>query len=260
MKNHFIYSYAGNKRNETENFLNHINLDNIKNIIEPFCGSSAISYAIWLQNKDKFNYYLNDSDKKLFDIYKLMKEETIEDIENKVNDYAKNIKNKDDWLYEFKNNDKTLYSYIFFKKFSALGRYGFYPNDKKNIYNFKITKETKDFIEFIKQPYVHITHGDWFEVFETFKNDEQSLIMLDPPYIMACNDFYSDRKLNVYQYFYDNKMELMKAHIYFILEDHWILRMLFMNNNILLKYGKKYEVSKKLTNHIIIYNHISQET
>jgi site-specific DNA-adenine methylase len=256
MKNHFIFSYLGNKRNETENFLNNIKLDNIKNIIEPFCGSSAISFAIWLQNKDKFNYYLNDSDKKLNEVYKLMKNETIEEIEEKVNDYAKNIKNKEDWLYALKNNDTNIYSYIFFKKFSALGSYGFYPNNKNNKYNFKITKETREFIEFIKQPYVHITLDDWFEVFAKFKDDESALFMIDPPYVMACNDFYSDRKLNMYQYFFDNKIETNKAHIYLILEDHWILRLLFSSNSILLKYAKMYEISKKKTNHIIIYNHI----
>jgi site-specific DNA-adenine methylase len=255
MKNHFIYSYLGNKRNETEIFLNNIKLDNIKNIIEPFCGSSAMSFAIWLEHEDKFDYYLNDSDKRLIDVYDLMKNETIEEIEKNVNEFSKNIKNKDDWLYELKNNDRTIYSYIFFKKFSGLGRYGFYPNDKKNVYNFKITKETIQFIEFIKQPYVHITHGDWFEVFSQFKDDEHSIFMIDPPYIMACNDFYTDRKLNMYQYFYDHKIERNKAHIYLILEDHWILRMLFANNNILLKYAKTYQITKKATNHIIIYNH-----
>ena len=50
-------------------------------------------------------------------------------------------------------------------------------------------------------------------------------------------------------------MESNKSHIYLILEDHWILRMLFANNKILLKYAKQYQVSKKETNHIIIYNH-----
>ena len=254
MKNHFIFSYSGNKRNETQNFLDNIKLDNIKNIIEPFCGSSAISFAIWLEHQDKFNYYLNDSDKRLIEVYKIMKNETIEEIEKNVNEFSKNIKNKDDWLYELKNNDRTTYSFIFFKKFSGMGRYGFYPNDKKNIYNFKITKETRQFIDFIKQPYVHITHGDWFEVFEPFKNDETSLFMIDPPYIMACNDYYTDKKLNMYQYFYNNKIENNKAHIYLILEDHWILRMLFENNKILLRYDKKYELSKKATHHIIIYN------
>ena len=46
MKNHFIFSYAGNKRNESENILEKINFNNIETIIEPFCGSSAISFHI----------------------------------------------------------------------------------------------------------------------------------------------------------------------------------------------------------------------
>lgn len=256
MKNHFLFSYIGNKRNETKQFLDNIKLDGIKNIIEPFCGSSAISFSIWLNNKDKnFNYYLNDSDKKLIEVYELMKNETIEEIEKKINEFGDNIHNKEEWVNEFKNNDNTIYSYIYFKKFSALGRYGFYPLGR-NISKFKISKETKEFIEFIKQPNVYITLGDWFEVFDKFKNDETALFMIDPPYIMACNDFYTDKKLNMYQYFYDNKIENFKSHIYLILEDHWILRCLFANNKILLKYAKKYEISKKQTNHIIIYNYI----
>ena len=256
MKNHFLYSYLGNKRNETKQFLDNIKLDDIKNIIEPFCGSSAISFSIWLNNKDKnFNYYLNDSDKKLIEVYDLMKNETIEEIEKKINEFGDNIHNKEEWKNEIKNNDNTIYSYIFFKKFSALGRYGFYPLEKKK-FNFKISKETKEFIEFIKQPNVYITHGDWFEVFDKFKNDKTSLFMIDPPYIMACNDFYTDKKLNMYQYFYDNKIENFKSHIYLILEDNWIIRCLFANNKILLQYAKKYEISKKQTNHIIIYNYI----
>jgi len=256
MKNHFLYSYLGNKRNETKQFLDNIKLDDIKNIIEPFSGSSAISFSIWLNNKDKnFNYYLNDSDKKLIEVYELMKNETIEEIEKKINEFGNNIHNKEEWTNEFKNNDNTIYSYIYFKKYSALGRYGLYPLGRK-ISKFKISKETEEFIEFIKQPNVYITLGDWFEVFDKFKNDETALFMIDPPYIMACNDYYTDRKLNMYEYFYDNKIENFKSHIYLILEDHWILRCLFANNKILLKYAKKYEISKKQTNHIIIYNYI----
>ena len=256
MKNHFLFSYLGNKRNETKQFLDNIKLDGIKNIIEPFCGTSAISFSIWLNNKDKnFNYYLNDSDKKLIEVYELMKNETIEEIEKKINEFGDNIHNKEEWTNEFKNNDNTIYSYIYFKKYSALGRYGFYPLGR-NRSKFKISKETKEFIEFIKQPNVYITHGDWFEVFDKFKNDKTALFMIDPPYIMACNDYYIDRKLNIYEYFYNNKIENFKSNIYLILEDHWILRCLFANNKILLKYAKTYEISKKKANHLIFYNYI----
>ena len=55
MKNHFFFSYAGNKREEVEHIYNKLDLENIETIVEPFCGSCAVSYYIWTQNKDK-NY------------------------------------------------------------------------------------------------------------------------------------------------------------------------------------------------------------
>ncbi len=49
MASHFIYSYSGNKRNEFKYIEKVIdNIDAYDNIIEPFCGSSAISFNIWL--------------------------------------------------------------------------------------------------------------------------------------------------------------------------------------------------------------------
>ena len=43
MKNHFLISYAGNKRNECENIFNYckflLNNNEIDTIVEPFCRS-----------------------------------------------------------------------------------------------------------------------------------------------------------------------------------------------------------------------------
>ncbi len=89
---HFIHSYAGNKRNEFKEFINYIDLDNKKNIIEPFCGTSAISFMIWLEHKDKFNYYLNDNSKDIFNIYELFKNENGNDIIDKINIIKNTIK------------------------------------------------------------------------------------------------------------------------------------------------------------------------
>ena len=55
MKNHFFFSCCGNKREEVEHIYNLLDLENIDTIVEPFCGSCAMSYYIWTQNKDK-NY------------------------------------------------------------------------------------------------------------------------------------------------------------------------------------------------------------
>ncbi len=127
MKNHFIFCYSGNKRNETDNFSSCVNLEDIQNIIEPFCGSSALSYSIWLEHKDKYNYYLNDLDDKLINVYNVLKNETIEHIEDKITEIASGIHNQEEWNQACKNNH-DVYHYIFFKKFSTMNslRYGFY--------------------------------------------------------------------------------------------------------------------------------------
>jgi len=77
---------------------------------------------------------------------------------------------------------------------------------------------------------------------------------MDPPYISTCNDFYYDHSMNIYEYLYNNKITNEKAKIYLILENIWIIKLLFQHNFILFEYDKKYESSKKQTTHIIISN------
>ena len=76
MKNHFIFSYFGNKRSEVDIIYNIIKdtLNDIDTIVEPFCGSSAMSFYISTQHPKKFKYILNDNNKILMDIYHLMKD------------------------------------------------------------------------------------------------------------------------------------------------------------------------------------------
>ncbi len=42
-----IFLYHGNKREAIETIYNNLNFDNIETIVEPFCGSCALSYYIW---------------------------------------------------------------------------------------------------------------------------------------------------------------------------------------------------------------------
>lgn len=253
-KNHFFYSYRGNKRNEANDIIDNMDFNNIDNIIETFCGSSAISFHIWMKYGDKFNYYLNDNSKSLMMIYDLFKNENLEKINEELANIDNQISNKDEWNKHFKIAPETPYKELFYLKFSTFGRKGFYPMDRKAKKEFKPSITQELFIKFINAPYVFITCGDWFEVFDKHSNNPKSLIIFDPPYINTCNDFYLEKTLNVYQYFYDNKIETFKSHIYLILEDMWMIRLLFNNNKILKKYDKKYELSKKKTSHIIIKN------
>ena len=102
---HFLVSYPGNKRNEYKYFKEYINLDpDIKNIIEPFTGTSAISFNIWLEHKDKFNYYLNDNSIDIYNIYKLIKEKNPDEVLEKLNTIKNNINSKEDYLNIYKSN------------------------------------------------------------------------------------------------------------------------------------------------------------
>ena len=254
-KNHFFISYVGNKRNEADDIINKIKFDNAKNIIETFCGSSAISFHIWKKYGDKFNYYLNDNSKIIISFYELFKTEELQTIEKELQNIGNKIDNKDDWKNYRKTGEKTVYKELFFNKYSALGRIGFFPltRDFKKL-KLDLNNEQREFIKFIKSPNVFITCCDWFPIFENHKNNEESILIFDPPYINTCNDFYLEKTLNVYQYFYDNKIETFKSKIYLILEDMWMIRMLFANNPILISYNKQYEISKKKTTHILIGN------
>lgn len=254
-QNHFIFSYPGNKRNEAEEFIKQANFDGVEKIIEPFCGSAAISFLIWLKYGDKFKYYLNDNDEHLVNIYRVLKSQPIETIEDEVSKIGEKIQNKKDWddYFRAKDND-SVYKSIFFRKYSTRGRIGLYNLDQRHKKPCKITDIQRQFIKFIGQPNVIISCDDWFSVFNEHKDNIKSMFIIDPPYVNSCNDFYINKNLNIYQYFYDNKNENYKSKIYLVLEDIWIIRMLYNNYNVLLKYDKQYAITKKKTSHIILYN------
>lgn len=254
-KNHFFISYVGNKKNEADDIINKINFDNAENIIETFCGSSAISYHIWKKYGNKFNYYLNDNSKTIISFYELFKVEELETIEKELQKIGNTINNKDDWNNYYKTGKKSVYKDLFFFKYSSFLRVGLFhqSRDFKKL-KLDLNNEQREFINFIKSPNVFISCDDWFPIFENHKNNEKSIIIFDPPYINTVNDFYIDKTLNVYQYFYDNKIDIFKSKIYLILEDIWIIRLLFANNFILISYNKQYGISKKKTNHLLIGN------
>ena len=246
----FIFSYPGNKRNEFKFIKDSLKLDSIKNIIEPFCGTSSMSFNIWLEHKNKFNYYLNDNSKKLYNVYKLIKEEEPNIILEKINSIKNSIKNKDDFLKIYKS-DYNIYEYITIQKISSF-RFGLYKEPTKT--DFKFTKLQLQFFEFINSPNVFIFNDDWFNIFNNFKDDNESLILFDPPYLSLCNDYYENKTINIYEYLNKNNINIFKSHIYLILEDIWIIKLLFKTNNIICDYYKKYETSKKETRHILISN------
>lgn len=108
--------------------------------------------------------------------------------------------------------------------------------------------------DFYINPNVSFTCQDAISVYETYKNNENCMLILDPPYIASCNSFYMDDSLNIYEYLNNNNIKNEKAKIYLVLENQWIMKLLFKTNNILFQYDKQYELTKRKTSHILISN------
>jgi hypothetical protein len=257
MKNHFYISYAGNKREEVEEIYKNLNFDGINTIIEPFCGSCAMSYYISLQRRN-LKYILNDNDLYL----KLMYEVLIND--DKIKEFEESFKknmlyigrSKEKYLEVIKKND--LMGWFIKNKVYCL-RVGLFPNSEKEIDNIIKRKgiiNLKSFpiYDFFKNNDIEFYNLDWLEIYDKYKNNDNCLILFDPPYISTCNDFYINGSLNIYEYMFYNHMENEKARIYFILENIWIIQLLFNSYNKVI-YEKKYNgIKKKTVNHIIICN------
>jgi site-specific DNA-adenine methylase len=103
MNNHFYIAYAGNKRNEVKQIYNNIRFDDIDTVVEPFCGTCAVSYYIWLSHPN-LKFVLNDCNVFLFDMFLIYKDETkIDEFNEWYNNFIEDI-NKEKYTNYLKNN------------------------------------------------------------------------------------------------------------------------------------------------------------
>lgn len=249
MKNHFFFGYAGNKRNEFPFIYENIKdkLNDIEYIVEPFCGTSAISYNIAQLYPKKFKYILNDSNEHLIRLYNIAKdEEQLKKLEEEINKIAKTI-NKE--IYVTLHKQKSFIGFMITNLIYTI-RAGLFDLD----YKYKpISLNDKPIIKFLRTENIETRTMDGLILIKENINNDKYLFLIDPPYISVCNDFYKSKYTNIYEFFSYNDMKLMNSKIVFILEDNWIIKLLFKNYNI-ISYLKKYETSKKITTHIIINN------
>ena len=254
MKNHFYMSYAGNKRNEVKDIYNHIDFENITTIIEPFCGSCAMSYYISTQKQD-LKYIFNDNNKYLKEMYEIIIDDLkVEQFENDFKNKMHNI-DKDKYI-QIINNDNLISWFIKYKVYAI--RPGLFP--LKIIKNTISLKEF-DIYNFFRNNEITFLNIDGIDCYKKYVDNTENLILMDPPYLQCCNkDYYLDSNVNIYEYLYNNNIKNNKALIILILENNWIIKLLFNNSFILKEYNKLYQTSKKLTTHLIIANKIKSNT
>lgn len=243
-QNHFIFGYAGNKRNEVQRIVDKLDLNNITTIVEPFCGSSALSYFMAIKEPNKYKYILNDINKNLIEIYNILKDEGETLIfEKKINDIlSQEGFDKQKYLQVIKHND--IVSYFIGSKVKQI-RYGLFPLNYKYKY---IDLNNHIFTHFLRTENIEMTNIDAIDVVEKYKDDHNALIYLDPPYLSMCNQFYDDkRNLNIYEYLYNH--DFVHSNIYTTLEKHWLVDLIFNKYIKLDDYGKTYQPTKNKVTH-----------
>ena len=257
---HTLVRYDGNKFNEYHNFKDYIDYENIRNIVECFCGTASISFKIWLEYGNKFNYYINDKNDDIFNYFKFHKETNLNEFIDQFN-IDKRQYNTQEKITELYNKwciDKDTYKYIILSKLTFISfKLICKKKDRETQPCFtktKINKHQMKFQEFLNSPNVFISNDDWKECYNKYKDDNTNLIIFDPPYIKSNNTFYNKdcRSLGVYDeldYIKNNK-----AKSYFILEDIEQTKGLFKDWNILGTYPKTYSRSKITTTHIVYSN------
>ena len=258
MKNHFIFGYSGNKRMECEKIYNLLDenkiLDNKEYIIEPFCGTSAISFYISMKHPKKYKYILNDNNKYLIELYKILSDdEQLKKFIEKINMLCfndKNIRednfiNKDEYLTLIKNDD--LYGWFISSKYYNI-RPGLYIGEKKAK---KINYEDiikLGIVKFLREEDIKFYNIEGIEIIKKYE-DDKNLLILDPPYLQCNNTFYLEPGLNIYEYLYYNKIKNMIA----ILNKFWLNDIIFSKYK-KLSYEKLYQSRKIKTIHNIYYN------
>lgn len=259
--NHFFIPYVGNKRGEVETIEKFISsntdINKITTIIEPYCGSSSFSFYMSCKYPKKFKYVLNDNDTNLIELYQIFKDE------NKLRAFLEELK------LLCVDLDKTKYLKIikelnikswFLTRYIFTIRPGLFPIDGRE--KSKIANIDKllnvPIINFLRTENIEFKNIDGIELYNTYKNDKTNLIFLDPPYLVSCNDLYSDKcNTNIYEYLFYNKIEKEKAIVCLCLENNWIIKLLFKGYKSELK-QKLYQQTKKKTEHITIINKLEK--
>lgn len=250
--NHFLFSYYGNKREDYKKFKDNICYDNVTNIVEPFAGTAAISFQIWKIYKNKLIYHINDLDNNLYNIHKILKEEDIDHIFDKINEVKSTIQSKEDFEQLCKKSDKTLYEYIYIHKGSSF-RYGRFHERALTKKIYKPTIEQRLFSQFLKQDYVYITNEDYKICYDYHKDNKDTIIFLDPPYLQCVNTGYKHRSTDCYEYLSEDIKE-RQATILLPLEQNDVVLNMFKDSKIILEWNKIYKITKKKVTMILISN------
>lgn len=242
-------SYPGNKRNEVQDVVNALNFDKTTTIVEPYCGTAAFSWYVSTLYPGRFKYILNDNSAELIELYEILKDdERLETLIETMKAYNKNMTQE---KYKAIKEEKTFESWFYTN--SCYGyRPGMYPLDR-SLKDFDKIRDAP-IIKFLKNEDVRITRDDGVAVYEHYKTDPCAMIFMDPPYIASCNAYYTDAHANIYEHLFNHSIAEEAACVVLVLENIWIIKLLFKDVGTQITKSKEYGISKKKTEHVTIVN------
>ena len=249
MKNHFFISYFGNKRCEVKEIYDTLDLKDKKIIIEPYCGSSAMSYYISTLHPKKFKYILNDNSAPLIDLYHIFKDpEKLTEFKRQYNKILTEMKGlpyiQRRALYNSTIKDGGTLGFYLGTKINGHRQY-LYPTESevelRKLDNQIIRTMDCPIINFLRNEDITIISEDAIQIYKQYRDDSANIILLDPPYMMTCNSEYkgigSLKTYDIYEELITNPNK--KQNIYLVAEGLWYLKLAY-KKYLVKTYSKTY--------------------
>jgi len=249
----FYFAYSGNKKDELKEILKNQSVEQFKKIIEPFGGSIAFSRNIFSKYPDK-EYIISDNDKQLIyfcnNFYKnddeiineaLKKIDEIKETKEKYNNYIHNEPTKE--------TKEWIIWYLLYRTYYSL-RLGLYPIKRSPPNYTQLKKVKKEINNFFEKN--HYNYDDYKNVINKYKNDEDALIFLDPPYINSDNCFYNEPQID--WEFLMNFFNDCKCKFILVVNNDFFMKLAF-KKWFKYEYSKIYLMSKKEVKHCVFSNY-----
>jgi len=257
MTSHFYIAWAGNKRREMGEINRFVDLNGIETVVEPFCGSAAFAFHTW-KASPHLRVHLNDKCPHLYAMLSTIKRGDKQTLYDGLQRYA-NVTKEDYMRYNREVNggegDDLTTKWMLMQTYNGL-RPGMPPAPGRPFPKLKPLQGAFPFDDMLER--ATLTNHDFRVVCDQYRNDPTAFLFIDPPYVNSCNDFYSDATcVDDVDAFYTYLLDLLQnatCKVMLVVNNALLMRLLF-KDYIRHRYGKKYECTKRQTEHIIITNY-----
>jgi hypothetical protein len=199
----------------------------------------------------------------LIDLYNMLKSVELSSILNdeinklvEIFNYYDDETERQKWWNSLRPTKATKinkYTYLFTMKYGHM-QCKMHPPFARNRQLKLFNCEDYAITHFLRTENVECVLGLDNDICDKYKNNDDTLIFLDPPYINTSNMEYENPTINIYEYLYHSNINNWKAKTFLILENTWLIKLIFARNNISDEYNKIYQNSKKKTTHVVISN------